>query len=120
MFDVRGQVIEEHDIEQHPENLCQRRFRVIGGFSLMFEALAADADTKYTLGAQTNHRTQGLLQPQATIAEVCGAFRGLESHRLEYQRNRRRRRDVISGDLRRQSDSAAPVPHGVALSALNE
>ena len=44
----------------------------------------------------------------------------LSSHRLKDQGNRCRRANVVGGDLRRQRDAPAPVPHGMALHSLDE
>ena len=81
----------------------------------MFQVLAAHPDRKNLLSAQTNDGTQRLLQSQATIAEERCTPRGLQTHRLKHQRDRRRRANVVDGDLGRQRYAPAPIPNGVAL-----
>ncbi len=62
----------------------------------------------------------GCCSRNTTVAEECRSARCLEPHRLKDQRNRRRRANVVGGDLRRQRHPPAAIPHGMALHSLNE
>src|SRR5208283_2900301 len=113
-------MIQEHHVEDNSHDLRQRRLGGTGGFFLKFETLAAGADAEHSLGSQANNGTKRLLEAQAAIAEIRRASRRLEPHWLEDQGNRRRRANVVGGDLGSQRHPPAPVPHGVALHSLNE
>ncbi len=113
-------MVQEHDIEQNAHDLRQRRVFLVRSFFLMLQTFAADTDGKHLLCSQTDDRTERLLQAQTTVAKERRAARGFQSYRLKDQRNGRRRANVVHGDLGRQGHAPAPVPHGMALRALNE
>jgi hypothetical protein len=120
MFDVRGEVVQKHDIKKHSQHLRERRVILISSLFLMFQVFTTSTDGENPICSQPYDRAQRLLQAHTPIAEKRSSACGSKPYWLKYQRNGRRRADVLDRDLCRQSHPPAPVPHGVAFGALNE
>ena len=113
-------MVEKHDVEENTHDLRQGWFGIGRGFCLMLKAFTTDPNAEYPLRTKANDGTQRLLQTYAAVAEKCCATCRLEPNRLKDQRNRGGCANMVGGDLCRQRDSPAPVPHRVALHSLDE
>src|ERR1035438_9233255 len=120
VLDVSCEMVQKHNVQENPQNLRERRVSLICGFFLTFSISTADADRENLLRPQADHRAERLLQAQTTITEEGGPTRGFEFYRLENHRNSRGRANVVDRDLRRNRHQPDPLPHRMALLALNE
>src|SRR5208283_5489878 len=90
MLDVCCEVVQKHDIEEHSHDLRQRRISLIRRFLLVFQIVAADADSKNLFGPQPYDRAERLLKSNTTIAKESRSPRRFKSYRLKDQRDSRR------------------------------
>src|ERR1017187_3930378 len=120
VLEVSCEMVQKHNVEKNSHHLRDGRVSLIRGFLFTFFISAADADRENLLCPQADHRAERLLKADTTIAEEGGPTRGFEFYRLENHRNRRGRAHVVDRDLRGNRHQPDPLPHGMALPALNE
>src|ERR1022692_2207344 len=120
VLEVSREMVQKHNVEKNSHHLRDGRVSLIRGFLLTFFISAADTDRENLLRPQADHRAERLLQARTTIAEEGGPTRGFEFYRLKNHRNSRGRANVVDRDFRRNRHQPDPLPHGMALLALNE
>src|ERR1039458_1094488 len=119
-LEVSCEMVQKHNVQKNSHHLRDGRVSLIRGFLLTFFISAADADRENLLRPQADHRAERLLQARTTIAEEGEPTRGFELYRLENHRNSRGRANVVDRDLGRNRHQPDPLPHRMALPALNE
>ena len=69
VFNVRSEVVQEHNIKNKSHDLCEGGIFPIRSLHLMFETFAADTDRENPFCPEAYDRTKRLLEARTTVTE---------------------------------------------------